>query len=220
MGYRKYSIRFDVNDYLDNGYSKEIKTFAGSFKIDSLLIDSDEDLQIAKEILENAMKTIKQRIEEKNENKNLDDTEVLDDIEEPDDMDCNDEEYEEGELCDYDAVGSFIADIEINVGKIESNDVNEDLVNTCYEKVYDILESDGVSIDSDEDELFERIKIKELEDGTTVVTIKDVECSVRVFIEAHNLDEANDERWSAFSNIVDPLNYLKNLRNDYVSEAD
>lgn len=134
--------------------------------------------------------------------------------------DRDDEDDENEELYYYDAVGSFTADIELNIGKVESNDVNEDLIDTCYEKVYDILESNGVSIDSDEDELFERIKIKELEDGTTLVTIEDVECSVQVFIEAHNLDEANDERWSAFSDIVDHLNYLKNLRDDYVSEAD
>lgn len=120
----------------------------------------------------------------------------------------------------YDAVGSFTADIELNIGKIESNDVDEDLINVCYEKVYDILECDGVLIDSDEDELFERIKIKELIDGTTLVTIKDVECSVSVSIEAHNLDEANDERWDAFNDIVDSINYLKNLRDKYVSEAD
>ena len=134
--------------------------------------------------------------------------------------DRGDEDDEDEELCCYDAVGSFTADIELNIGKVESNDVNEDLTDICYEKVYDIIESEGVSIDSDEDELFERIKIKELEDGTTLVTIKDVECSVQVFIEAHNLDEANDKRWNAFSDIVDPLNYLKNLRDDYVSEAD
>ena len=46
------------------------------------------------------------------------------------------------------------------------------------------------------------------------------ECSVSVFIKAHNLDEANDERWDAFSDIVDSINYLKNLRDKYVSEAD
>ena len=130
-------------------------------------------------------------------------------------------EDEEGyEMCDYDACGSFITDIEVNVGKIEPNDVDEDLANTCYDKVYDILEADGVSIDSDEDELFERIKIKELEDGTTLVTIDEVECSVLVDIQASCLDEANDERWSAFSKKIRPLKYLKNIREEYVSEAD
>jgi len=137
---------------------------------------------------------------------------------EVDDRDDEDDEYEE--LCDYDAIGSFTADIELNIGKVESNDVDEDLINTCYEKVYDILESDGVSIDSDEDELFERIKIKELKDGTTLVTIDEVECSVRVDIQASCLDEANDERWSAFDNIICSLDYLKNIRNEHVSEAD
>ena len=137
------------------------------------------------------------------------------------DTEVDDKDDENGKiLCCYNAVGSFTADIELNIGKVESNDVNEDLINTCYEKVYDILECDGISIDSDEDELFERIKIKELEDGTTLITIKDVECSVSVFIKAHNLDEANDERWDAFSDIVDSINYLKNLRDNYVSEAD
>lgn len=144
--------------------------------------------------------------------------ELCDEADEYEELCDEDDEYEE--LCDYDAIGSFIADIELNIRKVESNDVDEDLINTCYEKVYDILESDGVSIDSDEDELFERIKIKELEDGMTLVTIKDVECSVRVFIEAHNLDEANDERWSAFNKIIRSLKYLKNIRDEYVSEAD
>lgn len=130
------------------------------------------------------------------------------------------EEEEECEMYDYDACGSFIADIEVNVGKIESNDVDEDLVNTCYNKVYNILGADDVAIDSDEDELFERIKIKELEDGTTLVTIDEVECSVRVDIQASCLDEANDERWSAFDCIVRSLDYLKNIRNEHVSEAD
>lgn len=130
------------------------------------------------------------------------------------------EEEEEYEMCEYDACGAFIADIEVNVGKIESNDVDEDLVNTCYIKVYDILGADDVAIDSDEDELFERIKIKELEDRTTLVTIDEVECSVRVDIQASCLDEANDERWSAFSKKIRPLKYLKNIRAEYVSEAD
>ena len=136
------------------------------------------------------------------------------------DTEIYDEDEEECELYDYDASGSFTADIEINVGKIRSLDVDEDLISRCVDDVYNLLDKDGVSIDSDYDELLENTKVKELEDGTTLVTISNAECSVRVDIQASCLDEANDERWSAFDSIICSLNYLKNIREEYVSEAD
>jgi len=131
------------------------------------------------------------------------------------------EEEEEYEMYEYDAVGSFIADIEVNVGKIESNEdtIDDDLAQECWDRLLDTLEVDGVEIDNDDD-VFETLKFKILEDGTTLVKGKGAECSVRVDIQASCLDEANDERWSAFSKKIRPLNYLKNIREEYVSEAD
>ena len=183
---------------------------------------TDEEMDVK---IEEAKKEAEQKALKKNEEPiNESDDECLfgcDDCYDTEEYDYEEESEEENELYDYDACGSFIADIEINVGKIELNEdtINDDLAQECWDRLLDALGNDDVEIDNDDD-VFETLKFKILEDGTTLVKCKGAECSVRVDIQASCLDEANDERWSAFSSKVNSIDYLHNIREDYVSEAD
>lgn len=147
------------------------------------------------------------------------DEELLNDTE-IEDYDEDEDEDDESEMYCYDASGAFTADIELNVGKIETNDSDEDLIQKCIDLVINKIESDDLYIETDVEEMDENATIEVLEDGTTLVKINNVEFSVRVDIMAYNLDNANDDRWGEFYDKINPLEYLQNIRDEYVSEAD
>lgn len=233
----RYNITLEIND--DNISIFNIngdlnKSIVDPSKSDDILSDEAINkmkvLNIIKETLNetNFINTIQEKLNQqkalkKNEEPiNESDDECLfgcDDCCDTEECDYE-EEYEEGEY-DYDACGSFIADIELNIGKICSNEdtIDDEMMQECWDKLLDTLAADNVVVEND-DEVFETLKFKILEDGMTLVKAKGVECSVIVDIQASCLDAANDKRWSEFSSKVNSIDYLHNIRNEHVSEAD
>lgn len=130
------------------------------------------------------------------------------------------EEDNTDDMCYYDTSGAFTADVELNVGKIETNDSDEDLIQKCIDLVIGKIESDDLYVETDVEEMDENATIEVLEDGTTLVKINNVEFSVGINIMAYNLDNANDDRWDEFYGKINSLEYLQNIRDEYVSEAD
>ena len=219
MGYRKYIINVEVKDYQNDGYSKEVAKLEGAFKLDEpLLFDSNEDVQLAKEILTDAMKTVKSRLDELNKENiakeaNKKDSDYANDTEEPNDMNYDDEDDEEYEEVEYSASASFTADIEYEFTSNEQ-EIDKQKVLRKAEKS---LDNDDVYIE-DYDE--ENIIIEHIKDNEYKLIIKDANFSTGVTVTGYSFDQCNDDRWSAFWNKVNCIKCLTNVRDEYVSEVD
>lgn len=135
------------------------------------------------------------------------------------DTEDEDKEDEEDSWCIYTAVAVFTADVDMVLENVNRSD--GDFEEYLCDLAWDKFEKDGLDADcEDDDEFFKALSYEKLDDTTYRLKLKNLKFSMGLEIGGCSLDSCNDDRWSVFSDSVDAIPYLIDVRDDYVSEVD
>ena len=131
-----------------------------------------------------------------------------------------DTEDDSESLYIYTAGATFTADVDMtleNVNLKEGSDIEECLCDLAFDQ----FERDDLEAMWEDDVVvFKNLSYEKLNNTTYHLKLKDLRFSTGIEVEGSCVDSCNDDRWSVFSDKVDVIPYLINIRDEYVSEVD